>query len=465
MKTKSLPQKLEIILWIAVFCAAFLFLSHPDLWETANHSYLFWESLVNGEILNFYDYVATHPLPLYYTNNAHYNIVVYFVFALWQLPVFLVNRLFSLAVYEPFLWLWTKALFVLFYLGCGFLVKQLGQALLLPKKKATVAALFFLFNPIAFFSPMVMGQYDSICLFFMLWALLYYLRGDTMRFSLLMGVAGLFKFFAFLPLIPLLLLQEKKLLMLAKRAVISLWLYLPSTLLYLGRTGNAGSFTQMMFERLFSLSFGSGFAPVSFFLFCYALLCFACYLYTGSFQRPYLALYVPLFVFGLLFFCIYWHPQWLILLMPFWVLTTFLQQNIRVFLYLDFIFCLGFFLTGFFQFPQQMGAHLFVGGLYSFISGQNIALHAENWRAVSFFLDLIPNLNLLAPLAFSGAVFANLIFKFPLKQGSLSDALSKRQLFDSFPLRAVGYLLFLVGFVGFWLLPSLFEHWNAFGLV
>ncbi len=465
MKSKTNPRKVEYVLWGGVFCLTFLFTSHPDLWETANHSYLLWESLMNGEILNYYHYVAGHPFPLYYTNNAHYNIVVYFVFALWQLPIFLFNQVFSLPVYEPLLWLWTKALCVGFYFGCGYMIYRLCKCLCMPKKTSFAAAVFFLFNPIAFFSPMVMGQYDSLCLFFMLWALLYYLQGDYTRFTLLMGVAGIFKFFAFLPLIPLLLLQEKRILSLVKYALMSLWLYIPSSLLYLGRTGNADTFTQMMFERLFSLGFASGFAPVSFFLFCYAILCFACYLYTKDIQRPYLAFYVPLLVYGLLFFSIYWHPQWIILLVPFLVITTFMQKNVRVFLYLDFVLCFGFFLTCFFQFPYQMGAHLFTGGLFTFVSGQNIALHAEVWNPISFFLALIPNVNQMAPLAFSAAVFAHLIFKFPLHRHSLADTFSDKYCFDRFSLRAIGYALFLVGFVGFWVLPSLFEHWNAFGLI
>ncbi len=468
LKNSTLFQtcpKWELLLWAFVFCLVFLFTSHPDIWETANHSYLLWESILNGEFFHYYDYVAARPLPIYYTNLAHYNIIVYLVFALWQLPLFLINQLFSLAVYEPFLWLWTKLLCVLFFVGCAFMVKQICLALGFAPKKALAVALFFLFNPIAFFSPVVMGQYDSLCLFFMLWALLFYLRGDMKRFSLLIGIAAVFKFFAFLPFIPLLLLHEKRFLPLLKYAVLSLWLYVPSSLLFLGRTGNAGTFTQLMFERMLSLTVPTGFAPVSLFLLCYALICFGCFLYTKPQQRTYLAVYVPLVVFGLLFLCIYWHPQWLLLLMPFLIITTFLQKNIRLFLYLDFILCFGFFLTCFFQFPQQMGAHLFVGGLYSFVSGQNIALHAEMWNPVSMFLALVPNLAHFAPLAFTGATLAHLIFKAPLAKHSLAGTLCEKQKFNAVPLRAIGYSLFAIGFMGFWLVPSLFEHLNAFGFL
>ena len=41
------------ILFGVAFLLAFFFMSHPDLWETANHSYVFLECLFDGQFMNF----------------------------------------------------------------------------------------------------------------------------------------------------------------------------------------------------------------------------------------------------------------------------------------------------------------------------------------------------------------------------------------------------------------------------
>ena len=142
------------ILFGAAFVLAFFFMSHPDLWETANHSYVFLECLFDGQFMNFYDYCAAHNNSYYYINVANYNIVIYIIFGLWELPVFIINSLFGLAMNEQFIIYWAKLVPVAFFVGCGFMVKKICEALDMDSTTASTAALFFLFNPVAFYSPM-----------------------------------------------------------------------------------------------------------------------------------------------------------------------------------------------------------------------------------------------------------------------------------------------------------------------
>ncbi len=470
----------EKVLWGFVFIFCFFLTYHEDLHETSNHSYLFLESIFSGNFFDFYGYVESRPMEIYYINLANYNFLVYLLFGLWQLPVYIVTKLFSLAPNEYFLLYYTKVIIVAFYVGCGYLVGIICRQLNLTKQLCNVAAMFFLFNPIAFFSPMVMGQYDSVCLFFLLLALKYYLDGDMVRFSLLMGVSGIFKFFAYLIFIPLLLLKVKKLLPLAGFALMSLWLYLPSSLLFLGRADNSSHFTSLMFERLFAVAIPSGHGDVSFFLMAYAVICFFCLLQSDVQRKDYLSVYVPLCVFALLFFSIYWHPQWLILMMPFVVITTFMQKNRVVFWYVDILLCLGFFMIGFLRFPGQLAANLFSGQIVGTLTGT--ALHlAPNMRALDHFITLIPYSTEIISLCFAAALLVNVLFKFRTSKGSIADllvtsgnntktdgmnvSLSKLGQFDRFSYRIAGYAIFLIGFLCFWLLPSIFEYLNAFNVV
>ncbi len=452
------------IFWASVFVVCFALTSHPDIHETANHSYLFLESIFSGNFFNYYGYVESRPLELYYINFANYNIIVYAVFGLWQLPFYAVTKLFSTPVNELALLLYTKVLCVAFFVGCAYLLRTICVQLGLSNKVAYTAAAFFLLNPVAFFSPVIMGQYDTLCLFFMLLAITYYIKGDMLKFSLFMGVGGVFKFFAYLVFIPLLLLRCKKLLPMLKYALISMFLYVPTTLLFLGRTGNAAYFTSLMFERMFLVPVDSGFGEVSLFMLLYALLCVYCFLHSDKTRENYLAVYVPMAVFALLFFSIYWHPQWLVLLMPFAVITTFLQKSKTIWFYIDVIFCFGFFILIFTHFPGQFGANMIASGVIGAVT--NTGLHlAPSLRTLDYFINLVPYIHEIAALCFTAPLVASVVFKLPVKGGSVADKLSGAGEYDVFSSSVMCSGIFVIGFLAFWAVPAAFEYLNAFGVV
>lgn len=122
-------RRCERIIFVSVFVLSFFMFSHPDLWETANHSYVFLESVFDGGFLDFYEICAEHANTYYYINNANYNIVTYIIFGLWELPVFVFNNLFGLALNEKFLIFWAKCVSAAFYLGCGILTESICEKL------------------------------------------------------------------------------------------------------------------------------------------------------------------------------------------------------------------------------------------------------------------------------------------------------------------------------------------------
>ena len=67
----------DVVFFSLAAVAAFFFTSHPDLWETANHSYVFLECLFSGRFFDFYEVVAAHENWYYYINGANYNILIY----------------------------------------------------------------------------------------------------------------------------------------------------------------------------------------------------------------------------------------------------------------------------------------------------------------------------------------------------------------------------------------------------
>lgn len=158
------------------------------------------------------------------------------------------------------------------------------------------------------------------------------------------GIGAVCKFFPLLIFIPLILLREKKILNILKYVLLCLWLYIPTSLLFHGRTGNASAFTSMMIDRLFQANISLGIGEVSIFLLCYCFLVFVRFICNLRDKREfnYTAVYLSMAVFRLLFLTIGWHPQWLILLVPFMVISALLQENKTYWFYLDILLSLDF---------------------------------------------------------------------------------------------------------------------------
>ncbi len=158
-------------------------------------------------MLHFYEDVVAHGNSLYYINNAHYSVCGVFGFRGLRAPVFLFNKLFGLAVNEAVLYFIGKAVAAGFFAAGLPLVGRLA-AQLAWKPPPAMGMLFTALWPPAFFACLVMGQYDSICLLFILLALCRWMQGDMLRFSLWIGVGAACKFFPLLLVLPLLLLAK-----------------------------------------------------------------------------------------------------------------------------------------------------------------------------------------------------------------------------------------------------------------
>lgn len=447
-------RRADIILTVALCAAFYLLTGHDDLLETSNHAWILLDCVRQGCVGDFYNVVMAHDNPLYYVNNAHYNILCYALYALWQLPVYLVSRLGGFAVSETFLMFWSKAVGTAAYGGCAVLMGRIARKLGYDAQDRHFIPLYFTLQPIAFFASLVIGQYDSLCLVFLLAAVLAWLDRRLWRFSLLAGVALVFKFFPLLLFVPLLVVAEKRPLRCAAYAAASLWLYLPTALLYRGRTGDMGVFNDEVIRRVFTAKLAGGLDDLPLFLLLYACLLVGCYLYRPA-QPAHADRLMPwlgLAVYGLLFLFVGWHPQWLILLAPFLVLTGFAQTQRAPWVYLDTLLFAGFWLCTCFNFPAQLECNLFRWGILGSVFAPLLPLNA-----VSFYLSLVPWLVQLSPVVFAAPLAAAILFRFPLRGVSLGDRLagSATPLAPAPSPRLLLFGSFLVCIPGIWLCCSL----------
>ncbi|MEA5050390.1 MAG: hypothetical protein VB021_02850 [Oscillospiraceae bacterium] len=347
-----------------IFAASLVLFAHPDIVETANHARILLDCIFSGRFLDFYEVVAAHENSFYYINGANYNIALYLVFALWELPVYLVGKIFSVAVGEQFMWLWAKALPALCGVANALLIGRLVRAAGVPENGGE-AAWALLLNPLAFFIPTVMGQYETICILAVLLALFFYMRGDMVRFCALMGVAALFKSFALLIVVPMLLLADKKLLPVLRDLALCAAPTLLTGLLFRGRMADAPIFSNEMIGRLFEKTLWER-APV--FPLLLAAACVYCWLRrTPEKGRALLkaAADIGLFVFAVFVFTVVWHPQWLYLFVPFWVLSVYLGDNRTPYYYLAPITAAGAFLASWYVAAGHLEANLFYFGALS----------------------------------------------------------------------------------------------------
>lgn len=276
------PQKWEKALFALGLAAAYLLFAHPDILETARHAYILLRSTFDGQFFRFYENTLSRVYGYDYSNAAHYNIAVYVLYALWELPLYGLEKLTGAAFSDVTLALWCKAVGTAFWLGCGVLTGKLAKAYGCDADACAWAPFAFWLNPISFLTVAVMGQYDSLCLFFVLWALLAYRKGELWKFSLIMGAGLVCKFFPLFLLLPLLLLAEKRPLRVAGYMAASFWLYLPTALLFRGRTGDADFFNTLMADRLFAQCFPGGVMDASLFGMAMAVICVAAWLYTPA---------------------------------------------------------------------------------------------------------------------------------------------------------------------------------------
>ncbi len=457
----GLPCKWDSVFVIVCAVAAFLLWNHPDISETAQHTKILLDDIFQGRFLNFYQDTMDAKATLGYANAAHYHIIFYLLCGIWNLPVYLLGLV--VPVGEFTFLLWTKALGSIAWVLSGLLLKEIAKNQGAENPYLSWTPYFLWMCPVAFLTVLGMGQYDSLCLLFLLAGIWLYQQKKMIPFVLVMGAAMVFKMFAVFVLVPLLLLREKRILRLLGYGAMSLWLYLPGALLFAGRNGDAGFFNSLIAERLFVHQLPFVAAP-SVFLVLLAIIYFLCWIWKPaneeSLQQK--AIYLCFVIFALLFLCVQWHPQWLILMTPFMLLTTWQSRQPQKWLLLNGIFLAGYFVLVAYMFVGQIESNLFNLG----ILGQVFHWYTniQPIRTNTIYFDLVPYLAELAPVAFAAPLVLGIIGKFPFRGIQLFDRLNHNQE-KMLSTRLWVYGLFFVGFGLFWFVPTLFAWCKMVGIL
>lgn len=308
----------------ALAAVTFLYADARTTWQ---HSFNFLDSVFAGRLGDFYQIAIENAA---FGHPAVYDIPIYAVFGLWNLPTYLLHR------FNDFDYLnstaanmWLKLMLIAFTLVATWLVMKIARQIGVSAKRSKWVGFYFLSSMSIFVPVLVVVQYDIIALTFMLAGLLAYLRGNTRAFLLWFLVANTFKLFALFIFIPLVLLREKRLPRAFGQIVVGVLGLLLCRLLYRGDVAfeaSMGGFTEIIVGRLSAggVAWHSGISIPLFIVFIVGLAIFA-YAKRTSSERELQAFALYLSLAAFLVFCAITplHPYWIALMAPFAILIIF----------------------------------------------------------------------------------------------------------------------------------------------
>lgn len=309
---------------------------HPDLWAISFSQYLFSDK----GVLNIYDYLANLPQSsALVTNYGRYFFtyppLAYFslgVFGLILKPFFDHDFFNSLAQNLPNILNDSRLYWHLFLTKLPYLFFDFGILFVLinifdDEKKKKLSAILWLFNPLAFYTSYMIGQFDIMPVFFTLLSLYLVKKNRWGWAAFSLGVGGAYKMFPlfFVPFIAI--IGGKTLFSRVKLFVLGLVPYVLSVLPFLGSV----SFRQNVLlsnqsqKMLFAKIPVSGAEYLSIFVVIYVFLVVLSNLKKIELWKWFLSVM-------LLFFSVtHYHPQWFLWLTPFLIIFWVEYQNLKIF--------------------------------------------------------------------------------------------------------------------------------------
>lgn len=242
-KTYIQPYKYEYI-FCCIFVTLILFSTlYNDFIYTYRSAINFWYALTEGHPLSFYSYAkafAGHTVCRGWNHGAAYDFTIYFIFAVWNLPAWIYERISGHFAESCLLWMiWAKLMFVPFAILCAKGMKNIYCFVTKSEEDVKTIVYAWSFSGFLLVSTYFVGQYDIIGVLFAIWGVYYYLKGDYKKFYLFFAVAITCKYFAVFIFIPLILLYEKRILRIACDVCCGFILVLAEKMLFgLGRHYN-----------------------------------------------------------------------------------------------------------------------------------------------------------------------------------------------------------------------------------
>ena len=330
MGMKSVEKKWKMIF---LFCYVvttivlfFLFFFDWDVRQTAASAY----ALLEGHIVDFYDYnYAIEGL----AKGTIYEILIYIIFAIWNIPLYLLGVRPDGAKFTLFAIYWNKLIIVLFFFMCSIVIYKIAIEMKKTQKYAKEIAEFWCVMPLLYFLVIIQGSYDIFYVVFMLLGVLFWLKPikiqNNILFNLFFGLAICIKPFPIFYYLILLFIREKNIWKICRNGTLMIIPYVICKVLYLGSEGYQAV---MKFNsgNMYSLYFNA-FTYLVPFILVYIFTCAKAYWYecTGENELRFVkeTFYLcNIASFAFIGFSSY-HPQWIMGAIPFWIFSMFFNRE------------------------------------------------------------------------------------------------------------------------------------------
>ena len=321
----------QIFSYIFLMVLCFLFFAQADLSHTIASSYAY----LGGHVIDFYDFNKIQ------VGGNDYLPLFYVIFAFWNLPLYLLHLTTSSGLnLSPTEIAWSKLMLAVFFFATAYVTEKIYRQIQNKETDVSFGAwALFATAPIAIFSTFIFSQYDIIGLLFSMIGFYYLLKKERLRFAWFFSIAISFKFFALVIFVPLVLLLENRKLEIVKLLLIGSVV----TLLQFAAYWHSDVFQNEIFNLATRKANGILWRGL-FFIFLYIVMCIFLYLkrFQNDFEWKRTAVFLPIIAYGLMFSAVAWHPQWLIIVMPFFVLAYAFIRNVQWFALLEILGMLSF---------------------------------------------------------------------------------------------------------------------------
>lgn len=373
----SKGKMMEIIL--ALF-SIFLFFSfiYPDLLITTKHGMNFWNCLFYGNISDFYSYnngvkINTFAFPNGITCGAYYDIMMYIIFAFWNLPMWVLETYFNVDVFHSLICLmYIKSILIFFSMGILFFMKKIGKLINYNDEQISMMQILFFTSGIFISSVTIISHYDVIPLLFIMGGTYFFIKGNKKLFLLCFAVAAPLKLFSMFFFVALLLYSERNIVkILGKILIVLIPLTLMRYLVPFYELSNDIEIPIVFFSNSWDVSIGS--VPICIILLTIVyLLVYFHQPADNPVQFGNEIIYMGFLVYGVFFISCLANPYWIIYILPFmcFVVVNRNMQYLGVNIFLEMLVSFSYSMAGVFKAPHCFGNQVVGDMIIPYIIGK-----------------------------------------------------------------------------------------------
>ena len=401
------PTKAEYAIGVFfVLCAAFLFCFMKDFRLTVTQSLDFLDCLFSGKALRFYSEVNELALSGYYGKDwpqsllagANYSVINYATVGFICLPVYIIDRFFGVTVSFLVYEFVVKLAFALILCWLAKIMYDICKTLRPEGKDAGWAALCFLTSPVFLYSSIVISHLDIFSILFLMLGIRCMVKEKRMPGLVFFMLAAAYKPFVLLGILPMLFLREKRVLYLLRDFIFVMAGILAQSVIYrfdpgYGETQKFMSETYDFLGRFFGTGFGFTRncydSVASYFVIAFVVICVVAYLVKKTDWQ--VAFTLAFAVMGAFVMFVKWHPNWMVLIVPYMMLMLLYTYNIRVMCILEFVFSLFVILVSGFGWWHHYGIRILNGGVISQLLGLKADKYHDIYKIIPRMFPQIPN--------------------------------------------------------------------------